>query len=312
VQRDQFDKLLADQAALAGVDIRYQHEITAVKLHQDKSSVSCRVFGGEEVEFSARFVLDASGFGRVLPRLLQLEEPSDFPVRSSLFTHLKDCLHKTDYDRNKILITVHPRFQDVWYWLIPFNDGRCSIGVVAKPEFLQQYSGEPQSVLRTIVEEDPELVRLLKGSQWDTPARQITGYSAKARPLATGQYALLGNAAEFIDPVFSSGVTIALRSASLAAGLVDRQLGGEHIDWENEYSKVLGKGVETFRAFVTAWYDGRFQDVIFSQGQSPEIRRMMCSILAGYAWDEANPYVKNPERRLNTLAQYCRAQTTDA
>ena len=306
VQRADFDKILADQAELAGVDIRYRHEITAVELGTPLSSVSCRLDDGDSANFSAKFLLDASGFGRVLPRLLQLDQPTDFPVRSSLFTHLEDKLDDTGYDRNKILITVHPQHRDVWYWLIPFKGGRSSIGVVAKPEFLATYPGDADDTLQAIVGEDSELTRLLEGAQWDTSTRQITGYSSRAEPLCTNEYALLGNAAEFLDPVFSSGVTIALRSASKAAQVLDRQLRGEAVDWQREFAQPLGKGVDTFRAFVNAWYDGSFQDVIFYPGKSPEIRRMLCSILAGYAWDESNPYVKSPEKRLNTLWQYTR------
>ncbi len=312
VQRDEFDKILADQAELAGVDIRYQHEITSVELGDSCSSVSCRLAGGEIAQFTARFLLDASGFGRVLPRLLQLEKPVDLPVRSSLFTHVEDQLAATPYDRDKILITVHPEHRDVWYWLIPFSGDRCSIGVVATPDFLDGYVGDPLDKLQAIIGEDPELTYLLADAKWNSPARQITGYTARADPLCTSRWALLGNAAEFLDPVFSSGVTIALRSASLAVALLDKQLQGDVVDWEQEYAQPLGRGVDTFRAFVNAWYDGRFQDIIFQQGKSTEIRRMLCSILAGYAWDENNPYVQKPERRLNALWQYCQQQATRA
>ena len=305
VRRADFDKILADQAELAGVDIRYRHAITTVDLSDQKASVTCKLADGGSVGFTARFLLDASGFGRVLPRLLNLEKPVEFPVRSSLFTHIEDNLDNSRFDRDKILITVHPEQQDVWFWLIPFSDGRSSIGVVAKPEYFEEHPQDLTDKLRAIVAQDPELSSLLAGAKWDSPARKVTGYAASAQPISSSQYALLGNAAEFLDPVFSSGVTIALRSASMAVRLLDRQLQGEDVDWEEDYAKPLAKGVDTFRGFVNAWYDGRFQDIIFHQGQSQEIRRMLCSILAGYAWDDKNPYTKSTERRLNTLYQYC-------
>jgi hypothetical protein len=78
------------------------------------------------------------------------------------------------------------------------------------------------------------------------------------------------------------------------------------VDWNAEYALPLQRGVNTFRVFVDAWYDGRFQDVIFHQKQLPEVKAMICSILAGYAWDEANPYVKNARSRLDTLVELCR------
>jgi flavin-dependent dehydrogenase len=306
VQRADFDKLLADEAERAGVDIRYKHETINIDIEQEHPSVTCKLSDGSYETYTGKFLLDASGFGRVLPRMLNLESPSDFPIRTSLFTHIQDNISDCSYDRDKILITVHPEKRDVWYWLIPFANGRSSVGVVAEPSLLTNYDSGVDRNLRAIVAEDPALNGLLANADWDTPARQITGYSTNVTQLCSSKYALLGNAGEFLDPVFSSGVTIAMRSASIAAGLLHRQLRGEAVDWDEEYAKPLSKGVNTFRTFVSAWYNGRFQDVIFHKKKSPEIRRMICSILAGYAWDETNPYVSSPERRLNTLWQYCK------
>ncbi|BBA34934.1 dehydrogenase [Methylocaldum marinum] len=97
-------------------------------------------------------------------------------------------------------------------------------------------------------------------------------------------YALLGNAVEFLDPVFSSGVTIAMKSATLATAVLDRQFRGEPGRLGTRYARPLKRGVDTFRVFVDAWYEGRFQDVIFHPKQQPEVKAMICSILAGYAW----------------------------
>jgi flavin-dependent dehydrogenase len=132
------------------------------------------------------------------------------------------------------------------------------------------------------------------------------GYSANVKHLAGRNYALLGNAGEFLDPVFSSGVTIALKSSSLAVPLLDRVLQGEYVDWMQEYEIPLRKGIQVFRAYVESWYEGDFQDVVFSNSQNESIRRMVSSLLAGYAWDETNPIHKNAKRRLSTLAEYCR------
>jgi flavin-dependent dehydrogenase len=135
--------------------------------------------------------------------------------------------------------------------------------------------------------------------------RSLGGYSANVKTLHGPGFALLGNAAEFLDPVFSSGVTIAMRSASMAAGLLHRQLNGESVDWQNEFAAPLKRGVDAFRAYVEGWYDESFQDVIYHPGSSPEIRAMISSILAGYAWDLKNPYVAEPKRRLRVLAELC-------
>lgn len=306
VKRAEFDKILADEAARMGADIRYQHTIRRVDLEGDNPRVDCELPDGSVLAFEAKFLLDASGFGRVLPRLLGLEQPSDFPLRASLFTHVEDNIAAEAFDREKILITVHPEHRDVWYWLIPFSDGRCSIGVVAEPEFLDRYPANPGQRLQQLVHEDADLKALLRNARWDTPARQIRGYAADVSHLASDKYALLGNAGEFLDPVFSSGVTIAMQSASLAAATLERQLGGQQVDWLRDYAVPLKRGVDTFRAFVNAWYDGRLQDIFFFEKQNEDIRRMLSSILAGYAWDRENPFAASAERRLNSLWQYCR------
>jgi flavin-dependent dehydrogenase len=115
-------------------------------------------------------------------------------------------------------------------------------------------------------------------------------------------FALLGNAAEFLDPIFSSGVTIAMKSASLAAQALDRQLRGAPVDWHTDYAAPLQVGVDTFRAFVEAWYDHALQDIIFGN-PNPEsgVTRVITSVLAGYAWDRDNPFVRAPKRYLSMV-----------
>jgi flavin-dependent dehydrogenase len=307
VQRARFDQILAEEAARYGADIRYRHEITAVDIDGARPCVTYRTPDGETQQVSARFLLDASGFGRTLPRLLDLEYPSDFPVRQACFTHVRDHINDPAFDRDKILISVHPTRRDVWYWTIPFANGTCSLGVVAQREFFMDYTKNTDARLMDIVREEPQLATLLARAEIIQPAREIVGYSANVKSLHGNGFALLGNAGEFLDPVFSSGVTIAMKSASMAAALLDRQFKGECIDWEAQYAKPLKRGVDTFRTFVTAWYDQRFQDIIFHHTQLASVKSMICSILAGYAWDESNPYVKDSERRIKVLAEICRA-----
>lgn len=223
VQRGEFDKLLADQAELQGVEIRYQEEIIAGDFNSPQPVLSVRRADGGEYQVQAQFVLDASGYGRVLPRLLDLEAPSNFPVRQAVFTHVEDNF-PAYFDREKILVSIHPEMRDVWFWSIPFSNGRCSMGVVAASERFKDRPADLDACLKQFVEETPHLKALLKDAVWDTPARTIGGYSANVKTLHGPGFALLGNAAEFLDPVFSSGVTIAMRSASMAAGVLHRQL----------------------------------------------------------------------------------------
>ncbi|WP_236212194.1 NAD(P)/FAD-dependent oxidoreductase [Metapseudomonas otitidis] len=308
VQRAPFDQLLADEAARQGVEIRYEEEIIAADFSSDCPRLTVQRLDGSQYQVETAFVLDGSGYGRVLPRLLDLEAPSSFPVRQAVFTHIEDRIDDPAFDREKILITIHPEYRDVWFWLIPFSNGRCSLGVVGESSHYANRPEDLDACLKAFVAETPNLRRLLADAVWDTPARALGGYSANVKTLHGPGFALLGNAAEFLDPVFSSGVTIAMRSSSMAANLLDRQLNGEPVDWESDFATPLKKGVDAFRAYVEGWYEGTFQDVIFYQGGSPEIRGMICSILAGYAWDTRNPFVAEPKRRLRMISELCAAQ----
>lgn len=306
VKRADFDKRLADCAADQGVNICYKHEVVHLEELDDGYLVEIKDENSKVYQVKADFILDASGFGRVLPRLLNLELPSDLPMRQSVFCHIKDNITNKKYDREKILVSVHPDNPEVWYWLIPFSDGTASIGVVAKPEFMSEIEGDPEAKLKFCLSQETDLDLLLKDAEIITQVQQINGYSANVKSLFGKHFALLGNAGEFLDPVFSSGVTIAFKSADLASSLLIKKSKGQSVCWESDYAKPLMKGVDTFRAFVTAWYDGRLQDIIFHQDASDDIREMVCSILAGYAWDEKNPYVQRPERRINVLAEICK------
>lgn len=305
VERARFDQLLALEAGRQGAEVHHGHEVVAVDVSGPRPRATVKDSLGSEYLVEAEFILDASGFGRVLPRLLQLETPSRFPVRASVFTHVQDGIALSEFDRNKIRITVHPANAEVWYWLIPFAAGRSSIGVVAEANFLARYAGNETERLATLVGEDPPLSRLLRNARWDTPARQIVGYSANVKALYGRGFALLGNAGEFLDPIFSSGVTIAFKSASLAAAALRRQFAGETVDWRDEFALPLKRGVDTFRAFVESWYRGGFQRIIFHANPPVELRAMISAILAGYAWDQANPYVRDTKRRLAALEELC-------
>ncbi len=307
VQRDRFDKILADEAARQGVEIVYGQTVTAFHYQQQQAHIEVVDETGRSYSLQAKFVLDASGYGRVLSRLLSLDVPSDFPSRTSLFTHVGDAISDAQYDRNKILITVHPQHKDVWYWLIPFSNGRASVGVVAEKDFIASLPGTNQQKLRQLIAESGWQAALLENAAFDTAVGELTGYASNVSRLHGQGFALLGNAAEFLDPVFSSGVTIALKSASLAVDAVDRELQGNMPDWQTEFVQPLQAGINTFKTFVEAWYDGRLQDVIFTKTKNEPIKRMISAILAGYAWDQQNPYVKD-SKRLTALAALCRAQ----
>lgn len=303
VERARFDHVLAEAAIDAGVHIRFGEAITEAAIDAGRSVLRTRNADGTERDYHARFTLDASGAGRVLARQMSLDSPTGLAPRAALFTHAADRISAPDYDRRKILLGIHPRHDDIWYWLIPFPT-RASIGVVGPVEKLGG-AEEASPRLRAWIDQMPRFATLLADAQWDSPAREMRGYAASVSRLHGPGYALLGNAGGFVDPVFSSGVTVAMKSAVLAAGLLGRQLGGETADWDNGFERLLRDGSEVFRAFIEAWYRGDLQKIFFAPRQPDSVRKHLCSILAGYVWDADNPYTRRTESRLTALAQAC-------
>jgi flavin-dependent dehydrogenase len=306
VRREQFDIVLIEAAKKRGAKVTFGDTVTAFDSDDKGATLTVKSEDGSTTEVKARFVLDGSGFGRVLPRLLNLELASTFDKRRSVYTHVNDHADVSTYDRNKILVTINPEEPQIWYWMIPLADGLTSIGVVGPDEAIASAGATPQERLDTLLPRAELQSRILKNA---TPARvagEIIGFAANVKSLTGPSYALLGNAAEFLDPVFSSGVTIAMKSAVLAADLVDRQLKGQPVNWQKDFADELKVGVEAFRACVASWYDGSLQRIIFDRPmEDTKVTSYITSLLAGYAWDRDNPIVREPTRFLKVIDQLC-------
>lgn len=312
VTRADFDHLLALEAEKQGAELYFRHEIITVDFGADSVQLVSRDAAGEEHHHRARFVLDASGFGRVLPRLLNLEKPADFPVRGALFTHVEAQINDAGFDCHKVRVAIHPQHDDVWYWLIPLAHGRASIGVVAKDSYLQLDGADPDERLWALIKQEPGMARMLCNAHQLWPAGSVRGYARSVTRLCGDHFALLGNAGEFLDPLFSSGVTLAMNSAALAVDALTRELAGESVDWEESFVEPLMLGVNTFRGYVEAWYEGDLQHIMLNPTRHDRTYSMMCGVLAGYAWDRSNPFVGNSRRRLRVLAQTIRSHASTA
>ena len=308
VPRAEFDQTVADTVAARGVEMLYGTGVTAVKFVNAHAEVTLEQPDGSKREVATRFVLDCSGYGRVLPRLLDLEAPSSYPVRESLFSHVTGDKRPGGRDEGKIWICIHPG--GAWIWIIPFSNGKTSIGIVATPEFYAQYPGEPAAQLRAIIMSEPNAAARLGDMQIVFPPQRITGFACSIKKVFGPQFALAGNATEFLDPVFSSGVTLAMESGLRAAQVTARQLRGETVDWQTEYADYVMQGVDTFRSYVTAWYDDRLPTILFAAQRNPGVMRQICSVLAGYVWDKSNPYVAQADRALRALATISAAPAT--
>lgn len=300
VQRADFDSILANEVQKQGVPLEFETGVTAIEFNGTDSNTTVVDKDGKEKKISARFIVDASGYGRVIPSLFNLDKPSTQPARKTLFVHVQDPRRLDYHEPNRITIVLHRR--DAWIWIIPFSNGVTSVGFVAPPSFFDHLSGSAEEQMRQLMDSDPNLKDRFHDCQFMFEPRTLMGWSKTTDKFYGEGFVLTGNVTEFLDPVFSSGVTLATVSGQKAAHLVIRQLKGESVDWQKDYTDYMMQGVNTFRSYVTGWYDGHLQDIFFAKKPNFEIQKQICSVLAGYVWDTSNPYVKNHERALKSLA----------
>lgn len=300
VPRADFDKALADAVEAMGVPILYEHSVLAVKVAENDCSARVERADGESFTIHSRFILDASGYGRVLPRLLNLDKPTDFPERMAFFSHVTGDRRPAGKDEGKIWVCIVD--ENIWLWVIPFSNGKTSVGAVGEAHQFEKFPGGLEAKLRALVAMDPRLRERLNNFECAFEPRTIRGYAASVKSFAGPGFALLGNATEFLDPVFSSGVTLALESANRASKLLIRQLSGDAIDWQRDFDEYMRKGINVFRTYVTTWYDGSLPAIFFSPNVEDKIKKQISSVLAGYVWDDGNPLVQKHARALNVLS----------
>jgi 2-polyprenyl-6-methoxyphenol hydroxylase-like FAD-dependent oxidoreductase len=135
------------------------------------------------------------------------------------------------------------------------------------------------------------------------PVRRLQGWTRIVTRMFGPRWAVVGNAGDFIDPIFSSGVMLAMESATLAAECVDRQLAGDRVDWLREYQEVIKGATDVFRTFVEAWYRGDLVRVLFATEQSDPVRRAITSVLGGNVLNRNNSLVRNGENGLRALVR---------
>ncbi len=306
VKRANFDLALADAVVEQGADLEYHAEVLAVQTSATEQKVTYKDKAGETHELTCRFVMDASGYGRVLPRLFDLEVPVSTPPRGAIFTHVDD---KKRTDKAGANIFVHAfNNNSAWTWSIPFSDGTSSVGIVSDVAYIEECAKDNGALFKKMIYEFPGLEGRFSDADLMFDPRVIVNYAVSVKQLYGEGYVLCGNSTEFLDPVFSSGVTLAISSGFKAAALVAKQLNGELVDWEKDYSAVLKRGIDVFRTYVLGWYDGTLATIFYSKDSNPEFKRQICSVLAGYVWDETNPFVKKHKTLVKTLADVIKSQ----
>ncbi|MFX0555695.1 NAD(P)/FAD-dependent oxidoreductase [Maribacter sp. CXY002] len=310
VPRAEFDKTLTDELERWGVDIAFEKEVVDVKLTNGKSITTIKNKKGDTSEIEAKFIIDSSGFGRVLPRLLHLDKPSEIPKHSSIFTHVKDSRRPEGWEGHRITFDIVSR--ETWLWVIPFSNGYTSIGYVGPTAYLESFGGNAEDKLREMMKLSNHYHDRFSGLPFEFEPKMIKNIAKSVTQLYGDGYVLTGNSAEFLDPVFSSGVTFATESAHLAAKLITKELQGEAVDWETDYSKYILEGVNVFSTYVKEWYTGNLQKIFFADSENPIIKSQICAVLAGYVWDKTNPFVKNHHRLVKTVARITEMEKENA
>ncbi|BDS15574.1 NAD(P)/FAD-dependent oxidoreductase [Aureispira anguillae] len=304
--RAKFDKTLADEIVRQGVELNYQEAVEAVQFDKKKALVDIKTQTGALYQVEAQFVVDASGYGRVLPRLLDLGSPSTFPSRNAFFAHIKDPVRKEGSE----VLTEVVDLQEAWAWIIPIEEGITSIGFVGKAEFLaQKGAAYDENRFQELLYTHPLLKdRYAQNLTFVFSPKLIKGYSVGVKKMYGERYVLVGNSTEFLDPIFSSGVTFATETGVVAAELVHRQLQGETVDWEKDYAEYMQHGINVFRTYVQEWYTGNLQTIFFAGQKVSNFKEQICSVLAGYVWDMSNPYVKKHHKAIALLADVIKRQ----
>ncbi len=310
VKRADFDHALANATQAKGVDLRFNCEVLKVTSGLSEQVTEYKDPDGNVQTVASRFIIDASGYGRVLPRLFDLGKPSSFTPRGAIFTHLEDIKRPENASGN---IFVHSFNQNrSWIWAIPFSDQTTSVGIVSDRDDIVDFAENGGEKFKHLIRTFGDLEGRFDESRLHFEPRHILGYSIGVKSMFGDGFVLAGNSTEFLDPIFSSGVTFATASGLLSAKLTHRHLQGEPVAWQTEYQDVVQKGIDVFRSYVSGWYNGDFQTIVFSDYINPEIKKQICSVLAGYVWDTTNPFVTKHDTILSTLAKVIRMREEEA
>ncbi|WP_419678092.1 NAD(P)/FAD-dependent oxidoreductase [Aliarcobacter lanthieri] len=298
VKREEFDNVLLETAKKYGADVR--HKIEVIDYDNEKNQIVAQDENGNKTTYKARFVLDASGYGRVLPKLLDLDIPSELKLRNAILMRVKGEQRRHKDKEGFIDIVIHED-NKAWLWGIPFSDGITSIGIVCEESYFLDTKLSKEDFLDKVINEHKYLKEKYANATKINEVRIINGYSAAIKQMYGKGFALSGNATEFLDPVFSSGVTLALESSSKVASLIIKELNGEEVNWKKDYEDYMMIGINVFREFVYAWYEGKLRKIFYAKNKSKQIEKSIASILSGYVWDENNYFVKNTKQKIDAL-----------
>ncbi|WP_038332297.1 NAD(P)/FAD-dependent oxidoreductase [Empedobacter falsenii] len=306
VPRADFDMTLADAIIDKGADLRFNEEVIDVQFEGKKSITTVKKQNGETYQINAKFLIDASGYGRVLPRLLNIDSPSKLNPHSAIFTHINDVRRSEGQERTQISFDIIET--KVWLWVIPFSNGKTSVGIVGPTDYINQLSTNQDTTeaLQNAIQKSDFYVNRFGDLPFEFNPIWLKNYSAAVTKMYGDGYVLTGNSTEFLDPVFSSGVCFATESGLKAAKLAIKEINGEKVDWQTDYEDYMKEGIDVFTTYVQEWYTGNLQELFFHQPENPDDKEKICAVLAGYVWNKENPFVKKHYSVIRNMAHLIR------
>jgi flavin-dependent dehydrogenase len=283
VKRAEFDELLLRHSASCGAEVREGVSVDEV-LFEGGRAVGVRARSGDSGSetIHGRVVVDASGQGAILSRQLGLRKFDPKLKRAALFAHYADVSWPEGNRPGDILLPID---KGIWYWIIPFSDGTCSVGGVFDSA---EVSFSPGASVETRFEEmlamSPRMIELLRGSRRISGAHGVSDYSSSATRLGGEGWVLVGDAATFLDPVFSTGVFLAMSTGERAAEAIDRALsrkGRVDARYLRAYERQANRMFARFRKFVYNFYDPVFFEAFCAPHPPETIRAAVTTTLAG-------------------------------
>jgi flavin-dependent dehydrogenase len=222
VWRQDFDKMLYDHARESGADAREGQEVLKVEQKNARESLlEVRADDGRSYCIQARYVIDASGRDALLSSKHKLRRKNTRHQSAAIFGHFRGAELRPGEDAGNISIY---RFDHGWMWMIPLPDGVMSIGAVCRPEYLKRRRGRTEEFLLETLYQSAGLKRRMERAELISEARVAGNYSYDSTRMGGPGWVLVGDAFAFLDPVFSSGVYLAMSGAEQAAAVVDEAL----------------------------------------------------------------------------------------
>jgi FADH2-dependent halogenase len=280
VPRAEFDKVLLDHAAENGAEVREETSVKGVEFFDDRAELQVQGKRCGPEKIAARYVIDASGRHSVLGNHFKLKQTYPHLQKISIFAHYEGV--ESDEGRDGTL-TRQLRATDRWFWYVPLPNDRASIGIVLDTALYRQTKKSPEQFLEESLAEQPFLARRMTQARRVTPAYASADFSYRQTRLTGDRWMLAGDAAGFIDPVFSSGVFLALLAGEQCADILDVVL--DHPRKTRrlflKYERLLRRVMKGYLRFVDAWYSKEFIEVFLYPQDVLQIPPAVNAVLGG-------------------------------